>query len=33
MSVKEENEIEIPIEKETYFVKKAEGELNKILKR
>ena len=31
MSVKEENEI--PIEKDTYFVKKAEGELNKILKR
>lgn len=27
------NEIEIPIEKDTYFVKKAENELNKILKR
>ena len=27
------NEIEIPIEKDTYFVKKAEDELNKILKR
>ena len=27
------NEIEIPIEKDNYFVKKAEDELNKILKR